>query len=761
MTRKYRITGMSCAACSAAVERVTRAVSGVESAEVDLLGGVMKCEYDESAVTDADIIAAVTKAGFGASVWTAQSADGDGEAEERGPDPKMRLAVSVPLLVLLMVLSMGPMLSLPLPAALLTPAGTVVRAAAQLLLAVPILLINRKFFISGAAALRRRSPNMDTLVSLGSSASFLYSAVKFVLACFALARGEAENTSAFCEGLYFESSAMILTLVTVGKYLEERSKKKSTSAVRALADLSPRTAVVERDGKQLRVSAGEIAVGDEVIVLAGERIPVDGVITEGSGSVDESALSGESLPVFKDTGDSVMSASVNISGVLRIRAERVGEDTTLARIIEIVRGAGSGKAPIARLADRISAVFVPAVVCVSLLTAAIWLLCGGGVAAAVTAAVNVLVISCPCSLGLATPVAVAVAAGNLARRGVLVKSAEAIERLHLIDTVALDKTGTVTEGKPRVIGVSAVTDKEEDEEALLRAAASLEALSNHPLSGAVCAYAAEKKIEPEKLTDFVSLAGKGLSGKTGDGRVLRGGSADYIGSVCQKENGAPHFMGGAPLSDAAERYASAGGTLMYFAEDDRLLGVIAAADTVRPTSAEAVRKLRERNVRVVMLTGDNEKTAAAICREAGIDEAEAGILPEGKADRIAALREEGRHTVMVGDGINDSPSLAAADIGIAVGGGADIAAEAADAVLMKGDLRDLPDALEYGKAVIRVIRQNLFWAFFYNIIGIPVAAGILFPAFGIMLSPGIAAACMSLSSLFVVTNALRLTKLKR
>ena len=748
--KKFSVTGMSCAACSAAVEKAVSRLDGVESAQVNLLANSMVCTYDELKTDPSAVIAAVEKAGFGAAEAAEAgqtSAVPKAKSKEAPSDGftaiRTRLWVSVVFLVVLMYVSMGHMIGLPLPHFLHGTQNAVPFAFLQFLLTLPVLYVNRKFYFNGFKALFHRAPNMDSLVAVGSAAAMLYGVIAIFMIGVSLGSGDPETVERYRSNLYFESAAMILTLVTVGKFLEERSKGKTGAAIAKLLDLSPKTATVLRDGEECIVPAEEIVIGDVVLLKPGERIPVDGVVLEGSSAVDQSALTGESIPVVRDEGQPVMSASVNMTGFLKIRATRVGQDTTLARIVALVEEASSSKAPISKLADRVSGIFVPAVMAIAVVAAAAWLIAGRSVEDALNACISVLVISCPCALGLATPVAIMVATGRCAQMGILIKSAEALELLHAADTVVLDKTGTITVGKPSVTDVLECVPGQ-----LLPVAAALEKKSGHPLADAIVRYAADTATV--EVSEFTDISGKGIRGKI-DGRSCFGGSYAYMEEL------------GVDLSAVraqAREFAESGKTPLFFARETELLGVIAAADTVKDTSAAAIRRLKDDGCEVIMLTGDNETTANAVRKELAVDRVIADVLPQDKERVVRELQNEGRKVIMVGDGINDSPALARADIGIAIGSGADIAVEEADVVLMKSDLNDVPAAIECSRQTMRNIKQNLFWAFFYNTLGIPLAAGALYPIWGITLNPMIGAAAMSLSSIFVVTNALRLYRMK-
>ena len=743
--RQYDVTGMSCAACSARVEKAVSAVPGVTECAVSLLTNSMGVE---GTADEAAVIAAVEAAGYGASPKGEErrraAADEEALKDRETPVLKRRLIASLGFLLLLMYVSMGHgMWGWPLPR--FFENNHVAMGLAQLLLAVIVMVINQKFFISGFRGLLHRAPNMDTLVAMGSAAAFVYSVYALFAMTAAQLRGGAEAAMPWMHEFYFESAAMILTLITVGKMLEARSKGKTTDALKGLMRLAPKTATLVRNGVEHSVPIEQVRKGDIFIVRPGESIPVDGVIVEGSSAIDESALTGESIPVDKTVGDGVSAATVNQAGFIRCEATRVGEDTTLSQIIRMVSDAAATKAPIAKVADRVSGVFVPAVIAIALVTALIWLLLGRNVGFALARGISVLVISCPCALGLATPVAIMVGSGKGARSGLLFKTAASLESAGRIEIVALDKTGTVTEGKPHVTDILPAAG--ESEENLLRLAASLESRSEHPLARAVLALAEERRILPVEVASFQALPGNGLTAQLA-GRTLCGGSLGYIGSVTAIP----------PASHAqAETLAAQGKTPLCFTEDGAFKGILAVADTIKPESPAAVRELKNMGIKVVMLTGDNERTARAIGAQAGVDEVIAGVLPDGKENVIRRLAEEGR-VAMVGDGINDAPALTRADLGVAIGAGSDIAIDAADAVLMNSRLSDVPAAIRLGRATLRNIHQNLFWAFIYNIICIPIAAGCFVWA-GLTLNPMLGAAAMSLSSFFVVTNSLRLNLL--
>ena len=735
MTEKFVVTGMTCAACAAHVEKAASSLDGVDSAAVNLMLGTLVCSYDVDRVSPQAIITAVEAAGYGAAPADDAKRDIRREQEESARAMGRRLLWSVVCLVPLFYLSMGHMMGLPVPGFM--HRQPLLAAVVQLALCLPILILNRAYFTVGFSRLFKGSPNMDSLVALGAAAGLVYSLIEMGL----LAAGQVTGMP----DLYFESAGMILALVTVGKYLEERSKGKTTGAITALLALAPDVAVVRRNGTEVTVATGQIKAGETVIVRQGGRIPVDGTVTRGSGAVDESALTGESMPVEKIPGSKAVSATVLTGGYLEMTADRVGADTTLSQIVRLMEQAASSKAPISRLADRISAVFVPVVISIAVLAAILWAAVGGmGVRFCLSIGIAVLVISCPCALGLATPVAITVATGKAAEKGILIKSAASLELLGRVNTVVLDKTGTVTEGKPQVTDVLCVPGVTEEE--LLCAAASLEKPSGHPLADAIVQEAARRSIPLCGVSDFTTVSGGGVQAVL-DGKTLYAGNDRYMDLI---------GAGVSVLRSAAEALAAQGKTPLYFAEEHRLLGVVAVADVVKPDSAAAIAALRRGGCEVVLLTGDNQRTAEAIARQVGVDRVIAQVLPQDKARCIQELQKEGRLVAMVGDGVNDAPALVTADVGLAIGAGTDVAIESADVVLMRSSLMDIVDAAALSRAALRNIRQNLFWAFFYNAIGIPVAAGVLYPAFQITLNPMIAAAAMSLSSVCVVSNALRL-----
>ena len=744
MQRKYTVEGMACAACSASVERVVSRLDGVNSASVNLLAKTLIIDCADT-LDDSLVIEAVTDAGFEAEriVQKQENTPKTDKNDKKNTksdglaSAKVRLIVSIPLMLVLMYVAMGHMWGLPLPSFASPHKSPIGFAFTQFLLTLPVMYVNRKFYIVGFKALAKRAPNMDTLVALGSLASLFFG----IFAIYRMATGDPQLVDKYVHNLYFESVSMILTLVTVGKFLEERSKNKTGDAIKKLKSLAPDKATVLRGDVEVEIATSDLAINDILVVKAGQSIPVDGIVVDGASSVDESALTGESMPVMKIVGDTVMSASVNTTGYLKVKATKVGADTTLAKIVELVENAGAGKPPIARLADKVSGVFVPIVMGISLVTLAVWLIISKDFDLAVSNAVSVLVISCPCALGLATPVAVMVNMGRCATSGILVRSAEALELLHKTDVVVLDKTGTITVGHPEVVFVKASTVPEDE---LVRLAVTLESMSHHPLSLAVIDYADSKNIAPSAAKSFETVLGKGVLCECDGSEIISGNT------LFMQENGVEipkEFLEDAPY------------TKLFFAKDKKFIGVIGVADKVKDSSKESIARLLAQNIDVVMLTGDSESSAKAVADEVGIKRIFAKVLPADKERVVKELMSEGKVVAMVGDGINDSPALTAASVGIAIGSGSDIAIDCADIVLMKNDLLDVERAVRYSKQTIKNIKQNLFWAFFYNTVGIPVAAGVLFPL-GILLSPMIGSFAMSLSSLFVVTNALRLYKKK-
>lgn len=739
--KKFNVTGMSCAACSSRVEKAVSKVEGVQSCSVSLLTNSMGVEGSAS---DESIIAAVEKAGYGASVAGAekkQSAETDQLKDKDTPVLMHRLIASVGFLVVLMYISMGHMMwGWPLPAFFAD--NHIAMGLAQLLLCVIIMVINRKFFISGFKGLIHRSPNMDTLVALGSGASFVYSVYALFAMTDAQVKGNAELVMSYMHEFYFESAAMILTLITVGKMLEAHSKGKTTNALKALLNLAPKKATLLIDGKETEVTVDKVKKGDVFVVRPGESIPVDAEITDGSTAVDESALTGESIPVDKVVGDTVSAGTINKSGFIKCSATAVGEDTALSQIIKMVSDAAATKAPVAKIADKVSGVFVPAVIVIALITIAVWLLCGQTVGYALARGISVLVISCPCALGLATPVAIMVGNGMGARKGILFKTAASLEEAGKTQIAVLDKTGTITKGEPKVTDIIPFEITENE---LLKYAYSIEAKSEHPLAKAIIVKAEELSLNPYEVTDFKAESGNGLSAEYNGKRII-GGSKKYISSIIGISN---------DILSKADKLSEEGKTPLFFMLDNKLLGIIAVADVIKEESPQAIKQLQNMGIKVVMLTGDNERTAKAVGKLAGVDEVIAGVLPDGKEKVVADLKKQGK-VLMVGDGINDAPALTRADIGMAIGSGTDIAIDAADVVFMKSKLTDVPAAVRLSRKTLRNIHENLFWAFIYNVIGIPLAAGVWIPLLGWQLNPMFGAAAMSLSSFCVVTNALRL-----
>ena len=739
--KKFNVTGMSCAACSSRVEKAVSKVEGVQSCSVSLLTNSMGVEGSAS---EESIIAAVEKAGYGASVAGAekkQSAETDQLKDKDTPVLMHRLIASVGFLVVLMYISMGHMMwGWPLPAFFAD--NHIAMGLAQLLLCVIIMVINQKFFISGFKGLIHRSPNMDTLVALGSGASFVYSVYALFAMTDAQVKGNADLVMSYMHEFYFESAAMILTLITVGKMLEAHSKGKTTNALKALLNLAPKKATLLIDGKETEVTVDKVKKGDVFVVRPGESIPVDAEITDGSTAVDESALTGESIPVDKVVGDTVSAGTINKSGFIKCSATAVGEDTALSQIIKMVSDAAATKAPVAKIADKVSGVFVPAVIVIALITIAVWLLCGQTVGYALARGISVLVISCPCALGLATPVAIMVGNGMGARKGILFKTAASLEEAGKTQIAVLDKTGTITKGEPKVTDIIPFEITENE---LLKYAYSIEVKSEHPLAKAIIVKAEELSLNPYEVTDFKVESGNGLSAEY-NGKRLIGGSKKYISSIIGISN---------DILSKADKLSEEGKTPLFFMLDNKLLGIIAVADVIKEESPQAIKQLQNMGIKVVMLTGDNERTAKAVGKLAGVDEVIAGVMPDGKEKVVAELKKQGK-VLMVGDGINDAPALTRADIGMAIGSGTDIAIDAADVVFMKSKLTDVPAAVRLSRKTLRNIHENLFWAFIYNVIGIPLAAGVWIPLLGWQLNPMFGAAAMSLSSFCVVTNALRL-----
>ncbi len=764
MNKDFTVTGMTCSACAAHVEKSVSKVKGVTKVSVNLLTNSMRVEYGDDldgAAIVCDVIKAVDGAGYGASEkgsfkTAAHGGDAGGAYAKDSDDMKKRLIVSIIFWIPLMYVSMGhmlfDMLGIPMPRHMMAyihgNANAGAYAITQIFLLIPIVAANRRYFVNGFKTLSKGSPNMDSLIAIGSGAAIVYGVYATYRIVYGLGYGDMKAVEQFSHDLYFESAGTILTLITVGKYLEARSKGKTGEAIAKLVGLAPKTATVIRDGVEMTVGVDEMRVGDIFVIKPGESAAADGVVVEGKSCVDESAITGESMPVVKEEGDEIISASINREGLLKARAVKVGEDTALSQIIKLVEEASASKAPIAKIADKASGVFVPTVIAVAFAAAAAWLVAGKGFEFALSMAIAVLVISCPCALGLATPVAIMAGTGKGAENGILIKSGEALETAHLVDTVVLDKTGTITEGRPVVTDVEAFGDM--GESGLYRIAYSLEKGSEHPLADAVVKKCAQLNIEPAPVKDFMAFFGKGISGVI-DGRKYFAGNRALI-----EENG----IDASGLDEKLEFYAKQGKTPLIFSDEDGVIGIISVADAVKKTSRQAVDAFKHYGINVIMLTGDGEIAANAIKKEVGIDEAIANVLPAQKEEKISQLKAGGHKVAMIGDGINDAPALAAADVGIAIGAGTDVAIESADIVLMKNDLLDAAGAIKLSKAVIRNIKQNLFWAFFYNIIGIPIAAGVLYAPFGIKLSPMIGAAAMSLSSVCVVCNALRLKRLK-
>lgn len=746
MKQKFDVTGMTCSACSAHVEKSVSKLEGVQCVNVNLLQNSMVVEYDDNALDTTDIIHAVESGGYGASVQgetKTQEAPKNVAAEEMH-HMKRRLIASFCFLIPLFYISMGHMMGAPLPAILLGDENVMIFALTQLFLTIPVLIINKKYYVVGFKALWNRAPNMDSLIALGSAASVVYSVFAIYSMAYAMGHGDLMTAHHYGMELYFESAAMILTLITVGKYMETRSKGKTSEAISKLMDLAPKTATVLRNGVEQEIPVEEVVTGDTIIVKPGQRIPVDGKIMEGFSAVDESAITGESIPVEKQVGDTVIGATVNKSGYFRMTATRVGKDTTLSQIIALVEEAGASKAPIAKLADKVSGVFVPVVITIAILAAVIWFVAGNQpFSFALSIGIAVLVISCPCALGLATPTAIMVGTGKGAEYGILVKSAESLEIAHQVQTVVLDKTGTLTEGKPVVTDV--VLAKGILRNRLLKQAAAVEALSEHPLAEAIVAYAKEKEVSFEKAENLTATAGQGVEADVAGKHILAGNLK------MMQERGIQLGEWEAKAVELAE----AGKTPLFFAENETFLGIVALADTLKPTSKAAVDAFHQMGIEVVMLTGDNKRTAQAIAKELDI-QVIAEVLPQDKEREVRRLQEQGKKVAMIGDGINDAPALMRADVGVAIGAGTDVAMESADIILMKSDLMDAVTAIELSHATIRNIKENLFWAFFYNACGIPLAAGVFYPFLEWKLNPMFAAAAMSFSSAFVVGNALRL-----
>lgn len=773
MKERFDVTGMTCSACSSHVEKSVSKLTGVENVSVNLLTNSMQVEFDENKLDTAGIIKAVEDAGYGAAVkdghaksGTKTSGQSDSQensglsaVEQNVKNMKKRLIVSLIFWIPLMYVSMGHMiyqwLNIPMPPFTMNflhgNENAITYAFTQFLLLLPILIANQKYFKNGFKTLWHRSPNMDSLIAIGAGAAILYGIFAIYRIGYAMGHGDMMVVHQYAHDLYFESAGTILTLITIGKYLETKSKGKTSEAITKLLNLAPKTVTAVRDGVEQVVDAADVEKGEIFLVKPGESVAVDGIVLEGKSSFDESAITGESIPVPKQEGDTIVSASINKSGLIRAKATKVGEDTTIAQIIRLVEEASSSKAPIAKMADKIAGVFVPAVITIALITGVIWLISGATFEFAMSTAIAVLVISCPCALGLATPVAIMVGTGKGAENGILIKSGDALETAHQIDTVVLDKTGTITQGKPVVTDIICAAGKNADKTQLLQIAGSLEKGSEHPLAEAIVNYCLTNNISLEKVTDFNALFGKGIEG-------TMSGTHYYAGNEKMMEEKGISLS--TEQKNQIQALAKQGRTPLLFADEKQFLGIVAVADVVKPTSKEAVQKFRDYGIHVIMLTGDNEVTAQAIKEQVGIDEVVAGVLPTQKEEKISALKQAGHKVAMIGDGVNDAPALASADVGIAIGAGTDVAIESADIVLMKNDLLDAVGAVKLSKAVIRNIKENLFWAFFYNSIGIPLAAGVLYPLFQIKLNPMFGAAAMSLSSVCVVSNALRLRWVK-
>lgn len=773
MKERFDVTGMTCSACSSHVEKSVSKLTGVENVSVNLLTNSMQVEFDENKLDTAGIIKAVEDAGYGAAVKDehaksgaktsgqsdSQENSGLSAVEQNVKNMKKRLIVSLIFWIPLMYVSMGHMiyqwLNIPMPPFTMNflhgNENAITYAFTQFLLLLPILIANQKYFKKGFKTLWHRSPNMDSLIAIGAGAAILYGIFAIYRIGYAMGHGDMMVVHQYAHDLYFESAGTILTLITIGKYLETKSKGKTSEAITKLLNLAPKTVTAVRDGVEQVVDAADVEKGEIFLVKPGESVAVDGIVLEGKSSFDESAITGESIPVPKQEGDTIVSASINKSGLIRAKATKVGEDTTIAQIIRLVEEASSSKAPIAKMADKIAGVFVPAVITIALITGVIWLISGATFEFAMSTAIAVLVISCPCALGLATPVAIMVGTGKGAENGILIKSGDALETAHQIDTVVLDKTGTITQGKPVVTDIICAAGKNADKTQLLQIAGSLEKGSEHPLAEAIVNYCLTNNISLEKVTDFNALFGKGIEGTVS-------GTHYYAGNEKMMEEKGISLS--TEQKNQIRELAKQGRTPLLFADEKQFLGIVAVADVVKPTSKEAVQKFRDYGIHVIMLTGDNEVTAQAIKEQVGIDEVIAGVLPTQKEQKISALKQAGHKVAMIGDGVNDAPALASADVGIAIGAGTDVAIESADIVLMKNDLLDAVGAVKLSKAVIRNIKENLFWAFFYNSIGIPLAAGVLYPLFQIKLNPMFGAAAMSLSSVCVVSNALRLRWVK-
>lgn len=750
MNQKFNVTGMTCSSCSANVEKAVRKLSGVDTVNVNLLSNSMTVDYKDSDIDSATIIKAIQDAGYDASIFVRGSSDSRqiekavNPVEEELKEMKSRIIISFGFLIPLMYVSMGHMLNLPHPRWLMGPENAITFAFIQLLLTIPVVYVNRKYYRVGFKTLFHGRPNMDSLIAIGSGAALTYGIFAIFKIGYGLGHNNLDMVNQYSMDLYFESAAMILALITFGKFLETRAKGRTSEAITKLMDLAPKTASVIRSGEEVEIPVEDVVIDDIIIVRPGQSIAVDGIIIEGSSAVDQSALTGESIPVEKNIGDKVIAATINKTGSFKFKAKKVGDDTTLAKIIQLVEDASSSKAPIAKMADKISGIFVPVVIGIAVIATIVWLLLGQPFEFAMSMGIAILVISCPCALGLATPVAIMVGTGKGASNGILIKSAEALENLHTISTVVLDKTGTITEGKPVVTDI--ITKGLESEERLLQIAASIESFSEHPLAEAILEKAKERGISLRNVDNFNSISGRGIVGII-DGKQYTAGN---LALMKDREINANMFQ------DTSDEFAMDGKTPLYFAEDKNLLGIIAVADVVKATSRKAIDNFKAMGINVVMLTGDNKKTAEAIRKQLNIDRVVAEVLPQDKEKEIRNIQASGKKVAMIGDGINDAPALARADVGIAIGAGTDIAIESADIVLMKSDLLDAVTAVQLSKSTIKNIKENLFWAFFYNVLGIPLAAGVFYTAFGLKLNPMFGAAAMSMSSVFVVSNALRL-----
>lgn len=757
MKQKFNVKGMTCSACSASVEKNIKKLEGAKDVNVNLITNSMTVEYDETILDNNEIIKTVEKVGYGASLYKdADKVDKEKGREQEESDTaktqenelKYRVIVSFVFLIPLFYIAMGPMVNLPIPSFLTGQENAINFAFTQLLLTLPIVYINRKYYSVGFKTLFRANPNMDSLIALGSGAALVYGIFAIYRIGYGLGHGDMDLVMQYSHDLYFESAGMILALITMGKYLEARSKGRTSEAISKMIDLAPKIATVIRDGNEVEVPVEDVVVDDILVVRPGQNIPVDGLIIEGSASIDQSALTGESIPVEKNIGDKVIAATTNKTGYFKFKATQVGEDTTFAQIIELVEEASSSKAPISKLADKISGIFVPVVIIIAIVATITWLILGYPFEFAMSIGIAVLVISCPCALGLATPVAIMVGTGKGASHGILIKSAEALETLHSVSSVVLDKTGTITEGQPKVTDIIVFNDTSEKE--FLRIAASIEKPSEHPLAEAIISKAKEENIDTTEVDSFKAVSGRGIEA-TIDGIDYKAGNFAYM-----EENDVDveeHIK-------MADKFADEGKTPLFFAENKKLVGVVAVADVVKPTSKTAIKQLKNMGIHVVMLTGDNTRTANAIQKQLDLDHVVADVLPQDKEREIRRLQESGSKVAMIGDGINDAPALVRADVGVAIGAGTDVAIESADIVLMNSNLQDAVIAIELSKATIKNIKQNLFWAFFYNTLGIPLAAGVLYAPFALTLNPMFAAAAMSLSSVFVVTNALRLRSFK-